>query len=342
LNRYVYDPDTSISDIYCLTFYYDRIEFDYGQKEKPLRKTLKTSMMDRCAIIMTDQDQFTMFFNMNGNAIDYEGVISSDETNPDEKKISYQRTAPLESQSFYSTVRLVIKIIDDNPDNITDNQQRLNRCHNYFLDYFQRNYIHDCFGLIESYSTQKDLQQLKLDFMTDKNLSFIKKYCWHMLLSLGYRFQQRLTDEFVRYLNFIQDDDEFYQTSLHLWRRSNEYYFLDLLAELRRYQEKIANLASLTPNQNDKEDIKPERWSLHNPPKHYAYVPSVTLTPTTICVKPFKLVKTNRVLREKRFGDKLMFALVDIKDENGTIDLFPHDYRALRTKISTLLEYVLI
>jgi len=123
LNRYVYDPDTSISDIYCLTFYYDRIEFDYGQKEKPLRKTLKTSMMDRCAIIMTDQDQFTMFFNMNGNAIDYEGVISSDETNPDEKKISYQRTAPLESQSFYSTVRLVIKIIDDNSDNITDNQQ---------------------------------------------------------------------------------------------------------------------------------------------------------------------------------------------------------------------------
>jgi len=68
-----------------------------------------------------------------------------------------------------------------------------------------------------------------------------------------------------------------------------------------------------------------ERWSLKNPPRHYAYVPSVTLTPTTICVKPFKLVKTNRVLREKKFGGNLMFSLVDVKDENGTTDLFPHD-----------------
>jgi hypothetical protein len=49
------------------------------------------------------------------------------------------------------------------------------------------------------------------------------------------------------------------------------------------------------------------------------------LTPTTICVKPLKLVKTNRVLREEKFGGHLMFALVDVKDENGTLDLFPHD-----------------
>ena len=74
-----------------------------------------------------------------------------------------------------------------------------------------------------------------------------------------------------------------------------------------------------------KDELEQERWSIHTPPRHYAYVPSVTLTPTTICVNPLKLVKTNRVLRETQFGGNLMFALVDVKDENGTMDLFPHD-----------------
>jgi len=74
-----------------------------------------------------------------------------------------------------------------------------------------------------------------------------------------------------------------------------------------------------------KDEGEQERWSIHTPPCHYAYVPSVTLTPTTICVKPLKLVKTNRVLREPKFGGHLMFTLVDVKDENCTTDLFPHD-----------------
>ncbi len=97
-----------------------------------------------------------------------------------------------------------------------------------------------------------------------------------------------------------------------------------------RYRKKIDDsvLIPSTINNHQKElkkEGEQERWSLYNPPRHYAYVPSVTLTPTTICVKPFKLVKTNRVLREAKFGGNLMFALVDVKDENGTTDLFPHD-----------------
>ncbi len=32
-----------------------------------------------------------------------------------------------------------------------------------------------------------------------------------MLMSIGYRFQQRLTTDFIQQMNFIQDDDEFYQ-----------------------------------------------------------------------------------------------------------------------------------
>ena len=40
-----------------------------------------------------------------------------------------------------------------------------------------------------------------------------------------------------------------------------------------------------------------------------AYAPSVTITPTTICVKPFKLAKTNRIIREPKFGGILNFCL---------------------------------
>ena len=34
-----------------------------------------------------------------------------------------------------------------------------------------------------------------------------------MLMSIGYRFQQRLTADFIQQMNFIHDDDEFYQVS---------------------------------------------------------------------------------------------------------------------------------
>jgi hypothetical protein len=47
--------------------------------------------------------------------------------------------------------------------------------------------------------------------MLNETTSFIKQYCWQMLMSIGYRFQQRLTTDFIQQMNFIQDDDEFYQ-----------------------------------------------------------------------------------------------------------------------------------
>jgi hypothetical protein len=49
--------------------------------------------------------------------------------------------------------------------------------------------------------------------------------------------------------------------------------------------------------------------SLRNPSKNMAYAPSVTITPTTICVKPLKLAKTNRIIREQRFGGAFNFCL---------------------------------
>ncbi|CAF4950161.1 unnamed protein product, partial [Rotaria magnacalcarata] len=61
--------------------------------------------------------------------------------------------------------------------------------------------------------------------------------------------------------------------SLHLWRRSHEYYFIDLLAELNRYRQKIDYLAVTSSHRNyyqqefKKEETEQERWSLNNPPR---------------------------------------------------------------------------
>jgi hypothetical protein len=323
LNRYTYDPQTEIKDGYQLVFYHDRIDLDYGGKEKKLRKTFKAEMFDKCSILMTEEKCLTLFLNMNGNSINYEG-LNADEKN-DRSPVTYTRTAPAQSQPFYSTIRLRISLI--NEENPSEFHPRLSYCYQQFQEFFARNHINDCFGIIRSIPSTKDMSEIISLFMNDENMSFIKQYCWQMLISIGYRFQQRLTEGFRQHLNLIEDDDEFYQTSLHLWRRSSEYYFIDLLAELHRYQEKTTTTASSWNNQHffKKDEGEQERWSIHTPPRHYAYVPSVTLTPTTICVKPLKLVKTNRVLREEKFGGNLMFALVDVKDENGTIDLFPHD-----------------
>ena len=76
LNKYIWDVQTQIREPWRLVFYHDKIDLDYGCKEKKLRKTLKAEMIDRCAIIMTQKDGFTLFINMNGNLIDYEAVNS--------------------------------------------------------------------------------------------------------------------------------------------------------------------------------------------------------------------------------------------------------------------------
>lgn len=57
--------------------------------------------------------------------------------------------------------------------------------------------------------------------------------------------------------------------------------------------------------------------SLTNPPRSMAYAPSVTITPTTICIKPLKLAKTNRIIREPKFGGVANFCLGNEKSIAG-------------------------
>jgi hypothetical protein len=223
LDKYVYDPQTEIKDGWRLVFYHDRIDIDYGNKENKLRKTFKAEMMDRCAVIMTEENSFTLFINTTGNPIDYKCVNndekidlvqdSSLETTRAESNSSYIRTASREPQPFYSTIRLVISLsnININEGNHQEQLQRLNYCYRQFIEFFQRNHINDCFGVIRSVASTKNCLSIISSFMNNETMSFIKQYCWQMLLSIGYRFQQRLTEGFIQQMNLIEDDDEFYQ-----------------------------------------------------------------------------------------------------------------------------------
>jgi hypothetical protein len=93
LNKYIWDIQTQINEPWRLVFYHDKIDIDYGCKEKKMRKTLKVEMMDRCAVIMTQKDGFTLFINMNGNPIEYEAGNSNIplNTNEDGKKYFFYK-----------------------------------------------------------------------------------------------------------------------------------------------------------------------------------------------------------------------------------------------------------
>jgi hypothetical protein len=142
--------------------------------------------------------------------------LSSQKTT--ESTASYTRTAPPESQSFYSTIRLVISVRNEmiNEENRSEQHQRLKSCYTHFMEFFQRNHINDCFGIITSVPSTRDISSLTASFMNNETIPFIKQYCWQMLLSIGYRFQQRISKGFIKQMNLIDDDDEFYQVKEQL------------------------------------------------------------------------------------------------------------------------------
>ena len=146
LNKYIWDIQTQVKEPWRLVFYHDKIDIDYGCKEKKLRKTLKAEMMDRCAVIMTQTDGFTLFINMNGNPIDYETINSHSrpDTIDDGKttlvslslKLSLfwilrQRSCVEKFNCFihsYRTSRIATILLDDSsshlPDRSVDREQR--------------------------------------------------------------------------------------------------------------------------------------------------------------------------------------------------------------------------
>ena len=209
MNKYAYDAETEISDITDLVFFHDRIDLEFGGKEQKLRKTLKADLMDRCAVLMTEATGVTLFINMTGNAIDYIKAKAEPQSAATKQNVSYIRTASQHAQPFYSTVRLVVSISGE--ENSTEWKKRLHSCYTKFIEFFHRNHINECFGVIKSVPSTRDLSPDIGEMINNQTLSFIKQYCWQMLKSIGYRFQQRLNKAFVRKMHKIEDDDEFYQ-----------------------------------------------------------------------------------------------------------------------------------
>jgi hypothetical protein len=137
-----------------------------------------------------------------------------------------------------------------------------------------------------------------------------------MLLSIGYRFQIQIDDQFCDDLCLLSRerknaDDLFYRVCVYLSRLFTLEPFVNLSNELhdaikeskRKRDDSSFGLINSLKSQNNTE----------------TYVPSVTLTPTTIRIKSLKLCRTNRVLRATaEFGEALdHFVLVEIRDENG-------------------------
>jgi hypothetical protein len=165
--------------------------------------------------------------------------------------------------------------------------------------------------------------------------SLIMKYSWQMLSTNGYRLQLQIDDDFRQRLFEIHLEEEnadelFYRVCVYLSRIFSLKPFLNINQELehaideskRKRDQSAYGLVRKLDFQGDNE----------------VYVPSVTITPTTIRVKPLKLCRTNRVLRAtKEFGKPVEhFVLVDVRDENGR-DIQSYHFRHLRLR---LLDYL--
>jgi hypothetical protein len=237
---------------------------------------------------------------------------------------------------YFPTVQFSLRI---NPFRLTNNgprniQNQIQNTLSLFIDFFLAHNITVCYGKINS--NVGPTPYLFLQPSTPNFPSLIMKYSWQMLSSVGYRLQLQIDQgNFVQKLMKLSEeknnpDELFYRVCVYLSRIFSLKPFVNICDELdhaineskRKRSDSAYGLISKIEIQEGNE----------------AYIPSVTLTPTTIRIKPLKLCRTNRVLRaQEQFGKALYsFVLVDISDENGR-DLQSFHFRDLR---SLLLEYL--
>ncbi|CAF0754772.1 unnamed protein product [Adineta steineri] len=345
-----------------LRFCEDCVDFIYQTKAKSnpkheYIKRLQANFIDKSVVITTNSEGFVLYIQMKGNVMEmtnFEPWWVSRKLRDQNKPVMSPRQAVQRQpntgkpQPFCSTIRISIKV-----SRVKDSSQRKNGgrfkdqtleeyefrmdciltnnirvAFREFLAFFYRHRIQICFaGSITEYIKPRSDYVERPIFN-----SFIKNYSWQMLLSIGYLFQQRVTQQFIDYLKTVEIDNIFYQITLHMWRRAKEYHFLDIDGELMKHVKRLEEIGQ------EKRAAPTHVTSLTNPPPNKAYAPSVTLTPTTICVKPFKLVKTNRTIREPKLGGSLNFCLVEIREETGEALLASH-FSTLRGKFENYLKY---
>ena len=133
--------------------------------------------------------------------------------------------------------------------------------------------------------------------------SYLCNYAWHMLISLGYRLKDKLTDAFVSKLVDLSNDSSlFYHSLRDLWKKCRGNRFLDIYIALSNNALKYADHAA--------------RWLFDSTTPNYCYVPRVIVTPTQILPQPMRPMKENRVLRGGRFGSSFAFCRVLLRDED--------------------------
>jgi hypothetical protein len=237
---------------------------------------------------------------------------------------------------YFSTIQFSLRV---NPLHLTKNtardiQMRIKQILSLLIDFFLAHKITVCYGKINSHIGPDP--HLFFGPKIPHFPSLIMKYSWQMLSIIGYRLQLQINEQrFLDELNKLSDtkenpDELFYRVCVYLSRIFSQKPFVNIIDELQHAiseskQKRDASAYGLMR----KIDIDEE---------NDAYIPSVTLTPTTIRIKPLRLCRTNRVLRAtKKFGRPIYhFVLVDIRDENGR-DLQSFHFRDLR---QLLLDYL--
>ncbi|CAF3706902.1 unnamed protein product [Rotaria sp. Silwood1] len=329
-------------------------------------------IIDRTAIFYLRNDGFDLFINMKGNIHEFHRQIKPKvNENINFDNFTRQGKYDREIMPLFSTIRIRIKLkydqaineilerndktFKDLPSNQKDRLIQTTRNESLktireifknFFDFFNENRIHVCFGPI--FSRNISLEQLST-LKAHRFSTFTQSYSWAMLCNIGFRaqIQLNLTKKFINqlreYSNLMYDekdsleiDDRFYRLCLYLHRRSSEYFFLDLDKEIeigiKEYKDKYERSKKNKNKYESSKKKKSEIITFNQLTTSTAYIPSVVLTPTTIKIRPLKLCKLNRVLREKRFGGFLNFALVELRDEAQRL-LFPSEFRSLKNQI---------
>ncbi|CAF4988909.1 unnamed protein product, partial [Rotaria sp. Silwood1] len=277
------------------------------QQEK---KQLLVMNIDQTVIIHLLSDGFLMYIcqkcNMNefianenlNNFVRIPYVYEKDKRSNNRKGI------------YFPTVQFELRIDRNNLMN-KEVPNRVGETYNELTTFFTLHNITVCHGAIKSCQGPEITSFLPMQF--DK---LIMQYSWEMLTNIGYRLQVQIDKQFRDSLRLLSEekddaDDLFYRVCVYLSRLFTLEPFVNL-------SEKLHN-AIIESKRKRENSIFGLINSLNQTSNTETYVPSVTLTPTTIRIKPLKLCRTNRVLRaEQEFGKALEhFALVEIRDENG-------------------------
>ncbi|CAF3846424.1 unnamed protein product, partial [Adineta steineri] len=220
------------------------------------------------------------------------------------------------SGCYFSTIQFSLRI---NRSRLTQSSARsievtIKQTLSLLIEFFIAHNLTVCFGKIDSIEGPNPYLFFKPNIPNFP--SHIMKYSWQILSTVGYRLQLQIDEEFLQKLFQLSRTEEnpdelFYRVCVYLSRIFSLKPFVNIINELEHAvdQSKRKRDASAY-GLIRKIDVNDE---------NEAYIPSVTLTPTTIRIKPLKLCRTNRVLRANiEFGEPLYhFILVDIRDENG-------------------------